>query len=44
MDSNKEPDIQQRLPLPAGEQVDVVSNEPGEGDGSPGQLHVCDCE
>ena len=44
MDSEKEPDIQQRLPLPAGEQIDVVSGEHGttaESSGSPTQLHVC---
>jgi hypothetical protein len=44
MDSEKEPDIRQRLPLPASEQIDVVSGEQGsatESGGSPGQLHVC---
>jgi hypothetical protein len=44
MDSEKEPDIQQRLPLPASEQIDVVAGEPGqtsETTGAPGQLHVC---
>jgi len=44
MDSDKEPDIRQRHPLPAGEQIDVVSGEHGrasEINGSPGQLHVC---
>lgn len=44
MDSNKEPDIQQRLPLPAGEQIDVVSGEHGsatESGASTGQLHIC---
>src|SRR5579884_2195672 len=43
MDSEKEPDIQQRLPLPAGEQVDVVSGEhgPATESGPAGRLHVC---
>src|SRR3982074_2142779 len=44
MDSEKEPDIQQRLPLPASEQIEVVAGQPGqaaETTGSPGQLHVC---
>jgi hypothetical protein len=43
MDSEKEPDIQQRLPLPAGEQIDVVSGEHGRPQdvGSPGELHIC---
>lgn len=43
MDSEKEPDIQQRLPLPGGEQIDVVPGEHGHasGNGSPGLLHVC---
>src|SRR5260370_38358232 len=44
MDSAKEPDIQQRLPLPAGEQIGVSSGEHGaasETTGSPGQLHIC---
>ena len=43
MDSEKEPDIQQRLPLPAGEQIDVVPGEHGRPQdvGSPGQLHIC---
>jgi len=44
MDTKKDPDIQQRLPLPAGDQVDVVSGEHGtasEVNGSPGQLHTC---
>ncbi len=46
MDSDKEPDIQQRLPPPgAGEQIDVVSGEHGRATdsatGSPGALHIC---
>jgi hypothetical protein len=44
MDSKKDPDIQQRLPLPGSEQIDVVSGEHGsasEINGSPGLLHVC---
>jgi hypothetical protein len=43
MDSEKEPDIQQRLPLPASEQVDVVAGVPGAPaeTGIPGQLHIC---
>ncbi len=44
MDTEKDPDIQQRHPLPASEQIDVVSGEPGstsEVNASPGQLHVC---
>ncbi len=44
MDTEKDPDIQQRLELPASEQVDVVSGEAGstsEVNGSPGLLHVC---
>ena len=44
MDSEKDPDIQQRLPLPAGEQIDVVPGEHGhasESNGSPGQLQIC---
>jgi hypothetical protein len=43
MDSAKEPDIQQRLPLPAGEQIGV-SGEHGqasEATSSPGQLQIC---
>jgi hypothetical protein len=44
MDSEKEPDIQQRSALPGGEQIDVVAGEHGhapDGNGSPGLLHVC---
>ncbi|MHB8533336.1 MAG: hypothetical protein ACYDC2_11520 [Solirubrobacteraceae bacterium] len=44
MDSEKKPDIRQRPALPAGEQIDVVSNEHGsaaENSGSPSQLHIC---
>ena len=44
MDTKKDPDNQQRLELPGGEQIDVVSSEHGstsEINGSPGQLHVC---
>ncbi len=44
MDSAKEPDIQQRLPLSAGKQIDVGSGEQGqarEAAGSPAQLHIC---
>ena len=44
MDSEKDPDIQERLPLPAGEQVDVVSGEqsqPSQASAAPGALHIC---
>jgi len=44
MDSEKEPDIQERPPLPASEPVEVVSDETGQAAppaGAPGQLHVC---
>ncbi len=44
MDSEKDPDIQQRLPLPGSEQIDVVPGESGHGsesNGSPAQLHIC---
>jgi hypothetical protein len=43
MDSDKDPDIQQQLPLPAGEQIDVVPGAPGQAteSGSPGHLHIC---
>ena len=43
MDSDKEPDIRERLPLPASDQVEVVSGEQAQAQptGSPGQLHVC---
>src|ERR1017187_1412300 len=44
MDPKKDPDIQQRLPLPAGDHIDVVAGEPGhdsEINGSPGQPHIC---
>lgn len=43
MESEKDPDIQQQLPLPAGEQIDVVPGQQGQAteSGSPGQLHIC---
>src|SRR3954453_18377822 len=44
MDSEKNPDIQERAPLPAGEQIDVVSGEPAQpsqASAAPGQLHIC---
>jgi hypothetical protein len=44
MDSAKEPDIQQRAPLPAGEPLEVASNGQGpspETTGAPAQLHIC---
>ena len=44
MDSEKEPDIQARAPLPASDQVEVVSGEQGQASqsaGAPGQLHLC---
>lgn len=44
MDTDKDPDIQQQLPLSAGEQVEVVSGDHGHGsesNGSPSQLHIC---
>src|ERR1700757_2755000 len=44
MDSAKEPDIQQRLALPAGEQLGLSPGEPGqasEATGCSGQLHIC---
>src|ERR1700757_3730403 len=45
MDSEKDPDIQERLPLPASEQVELVPGEQGQpaqaGTAAPGQLHVC---
>jgi hypothetical protein len=44
MDSKKDPDIQQRLPLPAGEQIEVVAGvpvQPSEATPAPGHLHVC---
>jgi hypothetical protein len=44
MDSEKDPDIQERAPLPAGEQIDVVSGEPAkpsQASAAPGQLHIC---
>ena len=43
MDSEKEPDIQERASLPA-EQLELVSGEQGGSSaatGAPGQLHVC---
>ena len=44
MDSEKEPDIRERLPVPASDQVEVVSGEQGQAAqpaSAPGQLHVC---
>ena len=44
MDSEKEPDIQERSALPASDQVEVVSSEQGQASqptSAPGQLHVC---
>ena len=44
MDSEKEPDIQERLPLPASDQVEVVPGEQGQApqpSSAPAQLHVC---
>jgi len=44
MDSAKEPDIQQRAPLPAEEQIEAAASGLGqapETTGSPSQLHVC---
>jgi hypothetical protein len=44
MDSEKEPDIQERTALPASDQVEVVPGEQGQTaqpSGAPGQLHVC---
>jgi len=44
MDSGKEPDIQQRAPLPAGEPIDHGSEGRGtsaEATGSPSALHIC---
>jgi hypothetical protein len=43
MDSAKEPDIQQRAPLPSGEQIDLGSGEHGHPSESvsTGQLHIC---
>jgi hypothetical protein len=44
MDSEKDPDIQERLPPPAGEQIELVSGEhgqPSQATGAPAQLHVC---
>ena len=44
MDSEKDPDIQERLALPASDQVEVVSGSQGEASqptSAPGQLHVC---
>ena len=44
MDSEKDPDIQERAPLPAGEQIDVVSGEqarPSQASAAPGHLHIC---
>ena len=44
MDTEKDPDIQQQIPLPAGEQIELVPSDrahASEGNGSPAQLHVC---
>jgi hypothetical protein len=44
MDSAKEPDIQQRLPIPTGEEIGAGTGEHGqaaETAGTSGQLHVC---
>jgi hypothetical protein len=44
MDTEKDPDIQQQLPLPAGEQIELVAGDhayASEGNGSTGQLHIC---
>src|SRR5437660_12917329 len=43
MDSAKEPDIQQRLPLQAGSQIDPGQEEHGQASEATGagQLHVC---
>ena len=44
MDSAKEPDIQQRAALPAGEQMGVGPGGQGQASetaGTPGQLHIC---
>ena len=44
MDSENDPDIQERPPLPAGEQIEVVSGEqgqPSQAAAAPGQLHIC---
>jgi hypothetical protein len=44
MDSEKEPDIQERPAPPASDQVEVVSGEQGQASqptSAPGQLHVC---
>ena len=45
MDSEKEPDIQERLPLPASEQVERRLGRAGTGlqqpAGAPNQLHIC---
>jgi hypothetical protein len=44
MDSEKEPDIQERPALPASDQVEVVSGKQGQASqpaGAPGQLHTC---
>jgi hypothetical protein len=44
MDSEKEPDIQERSPVPASDQVEVVSGEQAQSSqptSAPGQLHIC---
>jgi hypothetical protein len=44
MDSAKEPDIQQRVPLPAGEQIDTGPGEQrgaSESTAAPAELHIC---
>jgi hypothetical protein len=44
MDSEKEPDIQERSPVPASDQVEVVSGEQtstSQPASTPGQLHIC---
>jgi len=44
MDSEKEPDIQERTALPASDQVEVVSGEQAQAQqpaGAPNQLHIC---
>ena len=43
MDSEKDPDIQERLALPASDQVEVVAGEQTQSPpaGAPNQLHIC---
>src|SRR6201997_2429136 len=44
MNSEKDPDIQDRAPLPARGQIDVVSGAqlpPSQASAAPGQLHTC---